>query len=114
MIFLPNGLELSCSAEAGELSPTLRHAGRQSKPHPLPSPPGQLQRVVGRRLMTQAATRQYWVLTLLVSRERAICLMVQCFTYPARRPGTSDSGEALVILAREESVVATLLESSFP
>ncbi len=45
----PNGLELSCPAEAGRLSPTLRHAGGPGKLHPRPSPPGQLQRVVRRR-----------------------------------------------------------------
>src|SRR3990172_6333492 len=42
-----NGLELSCPAEAGKLSPTLRHAGRPSKLQSRPSPPGQLQRGVG-------------------------------------------------------------------
>jgi hypothetical protein len=44
---LPNGLELSCPAEAGKPFPTLRHARRPSKPHLPPSLPGQLQRVVG-------------------------------------------------------------------
>ena len=44
----PNGLELSCPAEAGTASRTLRAAGRRFKKLSRPSPPGQLQRVVGR------------------------------------------------------------------
>ena len=42
----PNGLELSCPAEAGYASRTLGHGGGQDKPQQRPSPPGQLQRVV--------------------------------------------------------------------
>ena len=37
----PNGLELSCPAEAGRTSFTLRHAGGPSKRHLPPSPPSQ-------------------------------------------------------------------------
>jgi hypothetical protein len=43
-----NGLELSCPAEAGSLSRIVRLAGGPGKIHSRPSPPGQLQRVVGR------------------------------------------------------------------
>jgi hypothetical protein len=44
-----NGLELSCPAEAGNATWTLGQAGGPSKRHSRPSPPGQLQRVVGRQ-----------------------------------------------------------------
>jgi hypothetical protein len=47
----PNGLELSCPAEAGNLSGIVRQAGGQDKPPRRPSPPGQLQRVVGRHIV---------------------------------------------------------------
>ncbi len=42
----PNGLELSCPAEAGNHTWTLGHDGGQGKDPRRPSPPGQLQRVV--------------------------------------------------------------------
>jgi hypothetical protein len=45
----PNGLELSCPAEAGISSMTLGHAGGRDKHPRRPSPPGQLQRVVSPR-----------------------------------------------------------------
>ena len=45
----PNGLELSCPAEAGNATRTLRHAGGHDKHPRRPSPPGQLQRVVRRQ-----------------------------------------------------------------
>jgi hypothetical protein len=45
----PNGLELSCPAEAGKLSITVRQASGRFKHPRRPSPPGQLQRVVRRR-----------------------------------------------------------------
>jgi len=45
--FMPhNALELSCPAEAGKPGNTLRLAGGQDKQLRMPSPPGQLQRVV--------------------------------------------------------------------
>jgi len=44
----PNGLELSCPAEAGSATRTLGHVGGPDKPPRRPSPPGQLQRVVSR------------------------------------------------------------------
>ena len=47
----PNGLELSCPAEAGNAARTLGQAGRQDKLLRRPSPPGQLQRVVRQRLV---------------------------------------------------------------
>jgi hypothetical protein len=42
----PNGLELSCPAEAGNASRIVRPAGRPGKLQSTPGPPGQLQRVV--------------------------------------------------------------------
>jgi hypothetical protein len=57
----PNGLELSCPAEAGNASPTLRHAGRQDKHPGRPSPQGQLageQRVV---ISIPEFTLQLWI-----------------------------------------------------
>jgi len=42
----PNGLELSCPAEAGRITWIVRQAGRPSKLQSMPRPPGQLQRVV--------------------------------------------------------------------
>jgi len=44
----PNGLEMSCPAEAGEATRTLGQASGQDKPPRRPRPPGQLQQVVGR------------------------------------------------------------------
>ena len=44
----PNGLELSCPAEAGGLPRIMRRPGGKDKQPRRPSPPGQLQRVVGR------------------------------------------------------------------
>ena len=43
---LPNGLELSCPAEAGNPSPLYGTPAGQASQHRGPSPPGQLQRVV--------------------------------------------------------------------
>jgi hypothetical protein len=45
----PNGLELSCPAEAGNRTWTLGHDGWQDKNHQMPSPPGQLQREAVRK-----------------------------------------------------------------
>ena len=45
----PNGLELSCPAEAGNASRTVGHEGGQDKNPRTPRPPGQLQRVVRRQ-----------------------------------------------------------------
>jgi hypothetical protein len=42
----PNGLELSCPAEAGNATRTLGQGGGQDKHHRKRRPPGQLQRVV--------------------------------------------------------------------
>ena len=50
----PNGLELSCPAEAGRTNWIVRQAGGPTKLQSRPSPPGQLQRVVRRHAGARA------------------------------------------------------------
>jgi len=73
----PNGLELSCPAEAGMLRSIVRLAGGQSKRPRKRRPPGQLQRVVGRHASVAHRTNapslgtRIHVLPILAARRSA-------------------------------------------
>ena len=56
---LPNGLELSCPAEAGGYASTVRLVGGRDKPPRKRRPPGQLQRVVGQPNYHMAVTVEF-------------------------------------------------------